>query len=86
MALLKKLVGAALEPFEFVGVILLHELVNLVRIAADVLKEAGLTGVTRNAGRVREQVMNRHLLACVFSISRQVIRQLRVEFDFPLLD
>src|SRR5215212_10976288 len=69
---------------EIAARILLYKLIDLVRVAADVLKEAGLACVTRNARGVREQVMDCYFVPGVFSIFRQVVRQLRIELDLSL--
>src|SRR6185369_9809023 len=71
---------------EIAARVLLHELVNLVRVATHILEKSRLAGVTRNTRSVREQLMNRDLLPDVCSIVWQVIRDFRIELDFSLLD
>src|SRR5215217_4835168 len=75
--------GTRLE-LEIAAGIVFHKLVNLVGIPADVLEEARLARITRNAGSVCEQVMNGHLISDVLAVLREVIGELAVELDLPL--
>jgi hypothetical protein len=63
--------SAARLELEIPAAVLLDELTHAVGIAAHIPHEVRQAGVTRDAGRVREQMMHGDFGAGVFSVVRQ---------------